>query len=115
VDFAMIAAIVVGALVVVGVLSDAPTRLRTSDTQPAPAGATKAEMTASVVEKSVTAWDVCWTVTGSRLTSELHKGTPPPQTETGNFVVSVHTSGFKAQLRDTDPTVNEKRYVELGF
>lgn len=182
--FAMIAAIVVGALAAVGVFGDEPTRSRTSGPQPAAAEITRAELTAGVVEKPVTAGDVSWTVTGAHRTSELHKDTPPPETETGNFVVvtftvenvseepvtlteesvalidekgrkfparaflnsgyvdpeknilfnemsllepgvtregrvnfvvSADASGFKAQLGDADPTVNEERYVDLGF
>ena len=181
---AMIAAIVVGALAAAGVFSDAATSSRTSGPQPAAAETNRAELTTSVARKSVTAGDVSWTVTGARRTSELHKDTPPPKTETGsfvvmtftvenvsgepvtlseesvalideeghkflahaflnsgyldpeknilfnersllepgvtregkvNFAVSADTSGFKAQLGDADPTVNEERYVDLGF
>jgi hypothetical protein len=83
---AMLAAIVVGSLAALGILSDAPTSPWVGGSQAnATEEATQAE--SRVIDESVSAGKLEWTIDEARRVSELHAYTLPPSTLHGDFVV----------------------------
>jgi hypothetical protein len=83
---AMLAAIVVGSLAALGILSDAPTSPWVGGSQAnATEEATQAE--SRVIDESVSAGKLGWTIDEARRISELHAYTLPPSTLHGDFVV----------------------------
>ena len=89
---ALVAAIVVGALAATGVLSDAPTSSRVGGSQASvEEEAARAEPVARVIDESVTAGNLSWTVDEARLVTELRSYTFPPTTLRGNFLIVTFT------------------------
>jgi hypothetical protein len=90
---AMIAAMVVGALAATGVLSHAPTSSQVGGSQASlkEEGAPQTKPAAKLINESVSAGDLSWTVVEVRQVSELRSYTFPPTTLRGNFLVVTFT------------------------
>jgi hypothetical protein len=84
--FAMIAAIVVGSLAAIGVLSDAPTSSRVGGSEADTAEETR-RVESRTIDESITAGKLEWTVDEVRRVGELHAYTLPPTTLRGDFVI----------------------------
>ena len=83
---AMLAAIVVGSLAALGVLSDAPTNPRVGGSE-ANAAEETARVESRAIDESVSAGKLEWTVHEVRRVGELHAYTLPPSTPRGDFVI----------------------------
>lgn len=85
---ALIAAILIGSLAVVGVLGDAATSSRVgAPGDRAAEEAARPEPSMRVLDESVSAGKLNWTVHEVRRTDELHAYTYPPTTLRGDFLV----------------------------
>ncbi len=88
------AAVVVGSLAVVGVLSEVPVGSKSAKVGGASAKAAEAspsERTTTSVDKSVSAGKLDWTVHDARRVGTLRKFTIPSSTKFGDFVVVTFT------------------------
>jgi Domain of unknown function (DUF4352) len=86
--FALIAAIVVGALAATGLLSDAPRSSQVGGSQASiEEEAARAKPAARLINESVSAGDLSWSVVEVRQVTELRSYTFPPTTLRGNFLV----------------------------
>src|SRR5919206_3122007 len=84
----LIAATVIGSLAVVGILSGAATSSRVGEPgRHAAEESARVEPTKRVLDESVRAGKLEWTVHEVRRTSELHSYTYPPTTLHGDFLV----------------------------
>lgn len=87
---ALIAAIVIGALASVGVLSDAATSTGIGGSQVSQE--TNIESETVALDESVGAGNLAWTVSEARRTGEIHSYTYPPTTLRGHFVTITFTA-----------------------